>query len=188
MDYLILVSRLFLSLVFFSSSIYKISNFPQHVNTIFNYQVLPKKYVKFLAVIGIVLEVFISLGLFLGLFLKISSILTILLLLLYIIFVSVNLLRGRNNISCGCGGIVGDKEISSSIIIRNLLFILIALFIYWQDSYWASLEGWLMTDNQNDVFSFSVLPIIFTFYMIALLSQMLKLTYSFGKTLNKRLG
>lgn len=36
--------------------------------------------------------------------------------------VTINLLRGRTDISCGCGGASGDQTLSWSLVARNVLF------------------------------------------------------------------
>ena len=48
-----------------------------------------------------------------------------LLLLVVSAAVAVNLLRGRTEISCGCGGGSGDQQISWGLILRNSLFVLL---------------------------------------------------------------
>jgi hypothetical protein len=37
--------------------------------------------------------------------------------------VAINLLRGRDHISCGCGGASGDQTLSWALVARNLVFI-----------------------------------------------------------------
>jgi hypothetical protein len=44
------------------------------------------------------------------------------LLLLVTAAVTVNLLRGRDHISCGCGGASGDQNLSWALVARNVLF------------------------------------------------------------------
>ena len=43
------------------------------------------------------------------------------LLLLVTAAVAVNLLRGRSEISCGCGGTSGDQQLSWALVLRNLV-------------------------------------------------------------------
>ena len=35
---------------------------------------------------------------------------------------AVNLLRGRDHISCGCGGASGEQTLSWALVVRNLVF------------------------------------------------------------------
>lgn len=46
----------------------------------------------------------------------------VLLLLVVTGAVTINLLRGRDHISCGCGGTSGDQTLSWALVARNLVF------------------------------------------------------------------
>lgn len=47
------------------------------------------------------------------------------LLLVVSVAVAVNLLRGRSDISCGCGGASGDQSLSWSLVARNAVLVLL---------------------------------------------------------------
>ncbi|MBX5457008.1 MAG: DoxX family membrane protein [Thermogemmatispora sp.] len=51
------------------------------------------------------------------------------LLLLFSLAMALNLFRGRRDLSCHCGGPLGDRPLSWSAIVRNLFLILCLLFL-----------------------------------------------------------
>ncbi|MGM0943410.1 MAG: MauE/DoxX family redox-associated membrane protein [Bacillota bacterium] len=166
-DYIVLIGRLFLSLIFISSSYYKLRNFTNHKSIILDYKIIPKKLIFPGVIIGMFLELIVGIGLFIGLFLKAISILTTLLLIVYILFISINLYRGRN-INCGCGGVVGDNTISINMVYRNLFLITISLFLFIQNSVWSSIDGLLLNYHFKSIFSPSTIFIFCSFNLMAL--------------------
>ena len=61
-----------------------------------------------------------SISLILGLLQFWVGAILLLLLIMYTIGIIVNLYRKRTNISCGCGGIVGDHNLSWTLVFRNI--------------------------------------------------------------------
>lgn len=62
--------------------------------------------------------------------LKIGGILAVTLLSVVTIAVAANLLRGKTDIGCGCGGIEDEQKISWSLVTRNLLLVTLLLPIF----------------------------------------------------------
>ncbi|MGO4119283.1 MauE/DoxX family redox-associated membrane protein, partial [Rhizobium ruizarguesonis] len=46
------------------------------------------------------------------------------LLVVYSVAITINLVRGRNEISCGCGGVLGTHNLSWKLVIRNIFLLL----------------------------------------------------------------
>lgn len=68
-------------------------------------------------------EGLIGAALFLPLWWPAAQIAAILLLFIVTLGVVINLLRGRTELSCGCGGASGDQTLSWWLVMRNFLFV-----------------------------------------------------------------
>lgn len=129
MEDLILLFKFLLANIFISSGVSKIMNFEKHIITIDNYKVLPQSLIPFLSKFEITIELFVSVLLYLGLFQKMAIMLMIFMLVVYSLAISVNLLKGRDDISCGCNGVIGDHRISWWLVLRNLGFVVLGIWI-----------------------------------------------------------
>ncbi|WP_409252099.1 DoxX family protein [Bacillus sp. SCS-153A] len=174
MDYLVLIGRLLLFTIFFSSGLDKMKDFNTHLETLKDYKIIPPSFIKLSGVIGIFLELVLSTFLLVGIFLKVTTFLLGLLLVTYTLFISINLIRGRNNISCGCGGVLGEKVISSSLVFRNIIFILIAGIILFTESYLMSIDGFFIGMNVGEIVTLEVFATLFTFILVVLLVQIFR--------------
>ncbi|MFN3365555.1 MauE/DoxX family redox-associated membrane protein [Exiguobacterium sp. s142] len=121
---------LMFSYMFLSSSFEKMVNFKQHVTTVQAYQVVPVHRAHIFALIDISIELVVGLSFLVFIALPYSLILGTMLLMVYSGVIVLNLLKGRLDLDCGCGGIVGETKISYKLVIRNLSFgaVLIVLF------------------------------------------------------------
>lgn len=129
MEELMFCFLIFLSALFISSSFSKIRNYEEHKMVVKNYNLLPKRSISMFMFIEVSLELLTGIGLLLTP-VQISSIyLAIIMLVIFTIAVAINLLRGRTNISCGCGGIVGNHQLSWKLVFRNLCLIVAGLTV-----------------------------------------------------------
>ncbi|MGY3190539.1 MauE/DoxX family redox-associated membrane protein [Lysinibacillus sp. TE18511] len=103
------------ALIFLTSSISKIKNYEEHIFSIMEYKIIPNKYVRKYAFIDVTLEFLLGLIFLVGIYLKHAFIGASLMLALYTIVISINVVRGRTDIDCGCGGIVGAHSIQESV-------------------------------------------------------------------------
>lgn len=138
-------------------------NFSHHVKTIHAYQVLPDNLVGKFAKIDVALEIIIGVGLltlhFNSLFLTMSAFL----IAVYTIAIGINLFKGRTDIDCGCGGIVGESKISYKLIVRNItIIILIALSLMYVQNFIISF---------SEVYVLSLLIFIQIFYIMKSISK-----------------
>lgn len=160
---IIIVTLVFFGFMFISSSLSKMMNFSHHVKTIHAYQVLPDNLVGKFAKIDVALEIIIGVGLLTLHFSSLFLIMSACLLTVYTIAIGINLFRGRTDIDCGCGGIVGENKISYKLIARNIiLVILMALsLIYVQNS----------SVSFSEVYVISLLMVIQIFYVMKSISK-----------------
>lgn len=123
-----IISNLF-GYVFLISSISKLADIESHYAVIYSYEILPKNWTRSFTWIDSTSELLIGISLIIGFFVKITSFLFILLLGAYTLAITINLLKGRTEINCGCGGLVGNHKLSGKLLIRNIIFITIAAYI-----------------------------------------------------------
>lgn len=128
----LLFFRLFLSMVFFISSINKMRQFQSFTATITAYRLLPETWSKSLAVIITGTEFSVSVLLFMGWQSQIAASVSIFMLLIFSIALGINLIRGRADLECGCSGTRYDQEISLGLLGRNIaLSIVAACVLVW---------------------------------------------------------
>jgi len=87
-----------------------------------NYDLIPSVAVPSASRLLIVTEFLLGGLLLVPLFKPWPQIAGVGLLLLVTFAVVINLLRGRDHISCGCGGASGDQTLSWALVARNLVF------------------------------------------------------------------
>ncbi|NRR24372.1 MauE/DoxX family redox-associated membrane protein [Brevibacillus sp. MS2.2] len=143
--------------LFFSTSVNKIRNLDSHFIMIKNYKIIPKKLIPFFLYTEITLEIIVGITLMLGLYQGLGIFIMIGLLSVYSLAISINLLKGNNNISCGCGGLVGDHKLSWKLVFRNLGFLAVAVWLYQFDHNWSLIESIIA----GDAFSYEMLVMIF---------------------------
>jgi hypothetical protein len=95
-----------------------------------DYQLLPEFLVRSLSVIMPAIELTLGLGWVSGLSPRVTALASAALLAMYALAMTINIVRGRIYIDCGCGfGASTDKEqaLSLSLVARNILLIGLAL-------------------------------------------------------------
>jgi len=130
-----LFMRLLLGLILLSvgaSKLARPSNFRRGIQ---DYQIVPpvleaKLALSTLLTYGLpVAEILVSMGLISGLLLLPALVVAIILMLAFSAAIAINLARGRTDLSCHCGGAIGDHLISWWLIGRNGLMMLGFLFL-----------------------------------------------------------
>ncbi|MBJ6950286.1 hypothetical protein JG666_23760, partial [Vibrio cholerae] len=71
----------------------------------------------------------------------------VLLLLVYSVAISINLLRGRKEISCGCGGVLGNHKLSWMLVVRNLFIGAVSVILLMYPLSLGSLDQALKTNQ-----------------------------------------
>lgn len=123
MNTLLMIGMLFFGYMFLTSSFGKIKEFSEHQKIIKAYKILPLGLTKSFAILDIGFEIIVGVALLTLMIPELSTILASSLLLVYSIAIAVNLFRGRTDLDCGCGGIVGDNKISPILVLRNIILI-----------------------------------------------------------------
>lgn len=133
MDTFILIEVCIYSLIFLTTSVTKLVDTDKHITSIEDYRILQKNLVIPFFYMDIVSSLIAGIGILLSSYAKILSILImIVLLVIYTTALVIHLFNKRNDLSCGCGGILGDHMISWKLVVRNSLLILnlfIVLFL-----------------------------------------------------------
>lgn len=188
MEILLLFLRLGIAMIPISSAYTKFRDLPNHEQSIQNYKIIPDRYAKSAAKFDAVVEMMVGLLLLVGLFYKVSLILFIGLIVVYSLAILINLLRGRTTLSCGCGGIVGEKPISWKLIIRNLAINSVVLWLLFSTTKIGVLD-YVFTSTLNEVYP----PIYFiaslyfglitvTFFVLI---EMKKINHHFNRLLHR---
>lgn len=127
--------RLLLGLILISVGISKLARPSNFQRGIRDYQIFSSAQESKLAISTIlaycfpVAEILSGLGLITGLLLNPAILLGIVLLIVFSAAITINLVRGRTDLSCHCGGAVGDHRISWWLVGRNGILIIGLLFL-----------------------------------------------------------
>ena len=128
--YTILVFRLVLGGIFIYASLDKIAHPEQFAKIVYNYKILPHSLINIFAIILPWVELICGVFLLVGIFMESSSAILSLLLVVFIIALSVNFLRGLD-INCGCFSTnPKGKEEGAVLLIRDLVLLAIGLQIF----------------------------------------------------------
>lgn len=114
-----------LSGIFLSTALSKQSKMEEHVAIVADYQILPKGMVRPFAIGEVYVELALAVLLLIGSLrdslMPWAALGSLLLLAVYSAAIWTNLLRGRREISCGCGGVAGNHRLSWKLVLRNLV-------------------------------------------------------------------
>ena len=118
-----LIIRLGLSILFTTAAVSKLRNRRDFYAAMLAYQLLPPRWAMSLADILPWAEAVIAAGLILGINAALPAAAG--LLLIYALAMAVNLVRGRRDLDCGCGG--APQPLNMWLVIRNLVLAGVAL-------------------------------------------------------------
>lgn len=129
-DYLNLVVRLFVGIVFIYASIDKIADPGQFARIVYNYHMLPGSLINIFALILPWVEMICGISLILGIYKEGSVLIFNLMVLAFIIGISVNIIRGVN-LECGCFT-VSSKARSNAIdlLIRDIGLLVLTVYLF----------------------------------------------------------
>jgi len=122
------IIRLLLAVIFLRAALHKLRNYKTFQAEMNAYQLLPLAWLPAAAALLIGIESATGILLMNPVW-TMGLCLAALLLIIYAIAMMINLLKGRRTIDCGCGGpLAAKKTISWSLVIRNFILALLALF------------------------------------------------------------
>lgn len=123
------VFRLCLGVLLLSTGGSKLFRFKQFRQGIREYRIIPSLFEKnfslslMLSVCVPALELIVGCALLIGLLVIPVSLLAVGLFLLFSGAIAMNLMHGHYDLSCHCGGVLGDHRISWWIVGRNMIFV-----------------------------------------------------------------
>jgi hypothetical protein len=119
------VTACFLSLVFLRAWLHKLARYAEWTAIIGDYRLMSRPLAPLAAAAIVISEACVVSGLLWSQTRAAAALLACGLLLFYAAAIGINLLRGRTNINCGCGG--PDQGISRLHVVRNVLLALCAM-------------------------------------------------------------
>ncbi|MGX1265538.1 putative membrane protein YphA (DoxX/SURF4 family) [Rossellomorea marisflavi] len=128
----LLILRLLIGLVFVSSATSKLTKMKIHKQIVKEYNIIPTHLLNCFITLEVTIELLLGLMILFGFYDHVALIGAILLMISYVYAISSNIIKGNYNISCGCGGIVGETKLSWNLVLRNtgLIGIMFSLFFY----------------------------------------------------------
>ncbi|MEJ2494233.1 MAG: MauE/DoxX family redox-associated membrane protein [Ignavibacteriaceae bacterium] len=136
--YLLFLFRIVLAMIFIYAGMEKISDTNGFSISINNYKILPLFLVNIFAITLPWLELTTGILLLFGIKVKENSFIISVLLIIFIIAISISLIRGLN-IDCGCFGTVSGTKIGVNKIIEDLVLLLLGVILIKFDSEFLSL-------------------------------------------------
>ena len=121
-----IVSALVLSCVFVTAGFHKCQAPAEFAATLCNYKILPEALIRQCVYLLPVAEIMTGVALLIPAVTRLAAVAAGALLTAYMLAIGVNLLRGRRNIDCGCGGPQQKQTISEWMIARNGLLLFLA--------------------------------------------------------------
>jgi len=129
-QYLLLISRLIIGLVFIVASIEKIAIPEMFAANIEAYEIIPLPLVNVAALLIPWIELLCGIFLISGFYLRSSSIIVSALLVAFIFLLSWAIFRGLH-IDCGCFGVGGGGEVSWMRVLEDFLMLFLSVHIFY---------------------------------------------------------
>ena len=121
-----LIFSMVLSYIFVVAAVHKWKDLGEFQETLANYQVIPTFLVKPFSFAMPMVELFAGVGILVPAITNLSALVIALLLLTYMTAMSLNLVKGRRSIDCGCGGGDQKQNISEWLVLRNAVLVFFA--------------------------------------------------------------
>ncbi len=135
MDFLIpKICAISVSIIFFVGFLQKISDLEMFKISVEAYDLLPSWATKPTSYGIVSMEGMAALLLLNDGTLKVGGVFAIALLSIVTAAVATNLLRGKDDIGCGCGGIEDEQKISWALVLRNLFLIGLLVPVFFETS------------------------------------------------------
>ena len=161
--YLMTSFRLLLAVVFLLSAIGKIRNLGKFEESVRDYKLLSRNFVGPFSNTLPWIEIILSFLIFVGWRTAAAASLSAALFLLFNTAIGINLIRGRNDIDCGCFG--SKHKIGIKIILRNIVLLAISFLILFGGGGYLSYDTLPISVQIN--FKYSIFyPVIFPSVLI----------------------
>ncbi len=138
---IVLIFRLVLGVTLIYASLDKIANPDQFARIVYNYRILPEFLINVFAVTLPWVELVTGLVLIFGVFIESASLLASFLFVVFIIAISINLLRGID-LNCGCFSTdpAGKKE-GASLLISDFIYLYLGVMVFFFHKNFAALSS-----------------------------------------------
>ena len=113
--------RVGIMLLFATAAFHKLTDVPAFRRTLEDYRLLPRVLTGPAVWLLILLEASLALALVVPAWAPIAAVSSAALLLIYGLAISLNLVRGRRQVDCGCTGPAFRQPISEGLVARNLV-------------------------------------------------------------------
>ncbi len=128
-DYLALVLRVFMGVVFVYASVDKIVEPSQFARIIYNYHLLPGSLINLLAILMPWVEIICGIALIFGIQKKGSLLLINLMLVVFMVAIGINLLRNVD-LECGCFSVSSkSKSHALGLLLRDVGLLVIGIYL-----------------------------------------------------------
>lgn len=129
MNLLVMICRIFLGFMFIYASLDKIMNPEEFAKQIGYYKALPFGLENLLAIVLPWVELIVGICLIAGLLVDGATVLSILMMLVFILAISQAMLRGID-ITCGCFKVSAESDsIGLNTIIRDIVFLIMSFIV-----------------------------------------------------------
>jgi uncharacterized membrane protein YphA (DoxX/SURF4 family) len=115
-----------LASLFAASAIHKLRDLSRHGDALLAYGLIPGKLVPMVATAGPIFELTAAVLLVVPSVSRLGAVAILVLLLVYTLAVTINLVRGRRDIDCGCVGPANEQPLSYFLVSRNIVLISLA--------------------------------------------------------------
>jgi len=122
-----LIVSICMSLMFGFAAAHKLKAVAVFRATMDEYQLVPRRLTGIIAVLLIVAELLAAILVLIPAVRTTGLMVLTVLLFIYTAGISINLLRGRRNIDCGCSGPASRHELSWWLVLRNLVLLSLVL-------------------------------------------------------------
>jgi len=129
-DYLGLIVRLTIGVIFIYASIDKIGAPAQFARIVYNYHFLPGSLINFFALVMPWIEIICGILLIAGIYKEGSILILDLMIIAFIIAIGVNLFRGIN-LECGCFSVSSKaKDSALDLLLRDIGLLVLGIYAY----------------------------------------------------------
>jgi hypothetical protein len=124
----------------------------EHIGIVRDYQILPARLTEPFAKAETYVELALGILLLLGLFQPFAAAGCVMMLIVYTIAITINLRRGRTEMSCGCGGVAGQHLLSWKLVLRNVGLALAGAWVCYANLPTGTVDALLAGVAWGDVF------------------------------------
>ena len=129
-DFLGLIVRLFIGIIFIYASLDKIQSPAQFARIIYNYHIMPGMLINILALLLPWIEIISGMLLIAGIYKEGSILIINVMVLVFIVAIGVNLYRGIN-LECGCFSVSSKaKESAVGLLLRDIGLLILGVYVY----------------------------------------------------------